>query len=582
VPRVLVESAADASAALRQGGCGRLMRLVLSSGRGQGGRGVACKWRIRRKLMLGLALVFAITALLLAGTLKGLLSYRATIGAATSRLNELRAADEIRTAVKALGAVLDSRDFPGETSSPIELLRKRSEEAKKCLEEYELKLQETIVHGHDPGKGFREKDQIEGLKQGFQELDKAIKECPQANVGSNEPLPIWDKNSPVNWAVTKLTSASDDLSSAIYGDLREWFKGSKTDYKLALIIVLSTMTVGVIMMISLLRFFYRWVFYPIRDLQQGVGRVAEGDFEHAIQIKSGDEIEDLANAFNDMTGRLRDMYRDLARQVNERSRQLVRSERLAGVGFLAAGVAHEINNPLASIAFCSEALERRLADFLDRRPILGRGQDDVAQERDIIAKYLKMIQEEAFRCKEITQRLLEFSRGGERRREPTDIGELVQGVLDMVQHLQNCKGKELVFQQVERLTAWVNAQEIKSVVLNLVVNALDSMDEGGTLTITQRNKDGMVELVFQDSGCGMTPEVLENIFEPFFTRSRTGKGTGLGLSISHRIINQHGGEIEAVSAGLNQGSTFTVHLPLQPVDEVRETENVGPVVRQAA
>jgi len=142
----------------------------------------------------------------------------------------------------------------------------------------------------------------------------------------------------------------------------------------------------------------------------------------------------------------------------------------------------------------------------------------------------------------------------------------------MVQHLQNGKGKELVFHQTDKMTAWTNGQEIKSVILNLVVNALDSMDEGGTLTITQRRRDGMAELIFQDTGCGMTGEVLENIFEPFFTRSRTGKGTGLGLSISHRIINQHGGDIEAVSPGPNQGSTFTVHLPLQPVEEQKEVE----------
>src|SRR5438094_1880865 len=117
-------------------------------------------------------------------------------------------------------------------------------------------------------------------------------------------------------------------------------------------------------------------------------------------------MEELAAAFNDMASRLRDLYRDMARQINERSRQLVRSERLAGVGFLAAGVAHEINNPLASIAFCSEALESRLKELMQKSPMS-------SLDRDTIAKYLKMIQEEAFRCKEITQKLLAFSRGGE-------------------------------------------------------------------------------------------------------------------------------------------------------------------------
>jgi signal transduction histidine kinase len=114
--------------------------------------------------------------------------------------------------------------------------------------------------------------------------------------------------------------------------------------------------------------------------------------------------------------------------------------------------------------------------------------------------------------------------------------------------------------------------------LNLVVNALDSMEEGGTLTITSAVQDGVVELTFRDTGCGMTAEVLENIFEPFFTRSRTGKGTGLGLSISHRIITSHGGEITAASAGPGQGSTFTVRLPLQPPAEALDgaSESLDP------
>ncbi len=307
------------------------------------------------------------------------------------------------------------------------------------------------------------------------------------------------------------------------------------------------------------------MFHPIRDLEAGVIRVAKGDFDHRIEVHSGDEMEDLGTAFNDMMRRLQDLYSDLARQVNERSRQLVRSERLASVGFLAAGVAHEINNPLASIAFCSEALDARLDDLL--RQLRANGRFD--EEHEIFSKYLKMIQEEAFRCKNITERLLAFSRPGERRREKTDLRDLVQLVLDVTQHLPNHRGKEIQFEMsAERLaaggsiSAWVNSEEIKSVVLNLVVNALDSMGEGGKLTIRLSQSGDMAELQFSDSGCGMTQEVLENIFEPFYTRSRTGKGTGLGLTISHRIITQHGGEIEASSAGPNQGSTFIVRLPV--------------------
>jgi signal transduction histidine kinase len=227
---------------------------------------------------------------------------------------------------------------------------------------------------------------------------------------------------------------------------------------------------------------------------------------------------------------------------------------LVSVGFLAAGVAHEINNPLASIAFCSESLQRRMQDLYARFP----------QDAQTVHKYLSMIQSEAFRCKEITQKLLEFSRVGERRREPAELVELVQSVLEVAQLLQNCKGKQIVFQPHQRVTALVNGPDLKSVVLNLVVNALDSMDDGGVLTITLTQRGSQAELTFRDSGCGMEAEVLENIFEPFFTRSRTGKGTGLGLFISHQIISQHDGTIEAVSDGPGRGSTFTVRVPLQP------------------
>jgi signal transduction histidine kinase len=222
-------------------------------------------------------------------------------------------------------------------------------------------------------------------------------------------------------------------------------------------------------------------------------------------------------------------------------------------------------------------LETRLADLMQPRAKLpslklkletGENRD---QDWEVVVKYLKMIQDEAFRCKEITERLLEFSRTGERRREQTNLADLVQSVLDMVQHLQNRKGKEIVFKPSYPIRAWVNTQEIKSVVLNLIVNSLDSMDEGGTLTIALHQHHDMAELVFTDTGCGMAAEVLENIFEPFFTRSRTGKGTGLGLTITHRIITQHGGEIEAASPGVNEGSTFTVRLPMKPSEDNEAT-----------
>jgi two-component system NtrC family sensor kinase len=540
---------------------------------------VAFRWRIRHKLILGLGLVVAITLLLLAGTFKGLASYMATMKTVSSKLAELNEANEFKEAIQSLAtpsvsAQPSAKEHEDRIALEKKEMRGKIEAAKQVLARYKERLQDTVNRGRDPENGYRPNIIIDKINDRFVLLERALDGVGQEGTFPNTPTdPSSVRDVPeVISALASLQESSNELQSAIYEDMFRRLEIARDDHKWSVWIVLTTSIVGVVMMTGLLRFFYTWVFFPVRDLEKGAGRVAQGDFEHRIDVHSGDEMEELAAAFNNMTGRLREMYRDLARQVNERSRQLVRSERLAGIGFLAAGVAHEINNPLASIAFCSEALEARLSDVLSGR---GKTTGLKMHDQEVVVKYLKMIQEEAFRCKEITERLLEFSRTGERRREPTDLSELIQSVLDMAQHLQNRKGKQVLFDPPGPVIAGINAQEIKSVVLNLVVNALDSMEDGGTLTVTLRQQHEMAEMVFSDNGCGMSADVLENIFEPFFTRSRTGKGTGLGLTITHRIITQHGGEIEAASAGRNAGSTFIVRLPLQPVESSEPTPAAG-------
>src|SRR5262249_42237985 len=149
-----------------------------------------------------------------------------------------------------------------------------------------------------------------------------------------------------------------------------------------------------------------------------------------------------------------------------------------------------------------------------------------SQHRELVQRYLKMIQTEAFRCKEITEKLLDFSRLGPAKRQSTDLRELVQGVIEMVRHLGKYQNRNIQFADGEPVIAPVNAQEIKQVVLNLVTNALDSVDAGGTLTIQLTRKPDFAEMIFTDNGCGMTDEVLKHLFEPFFTRKRNGQGTG--------------------------------------------------------
>jgi signal transduction histidine kinase len=534
---------------------------------------VPSRWRIRHKLLLGVALVVAVMALLLLGTLRGLWSYYVTTNTIRAKLHELSAAEELKAAVTEL---VRPENVTRLLEEP-ERLRGAVRKVEAALDDYSEQLDDTLANGRDPNHGLYEKAQIECLR-------KHLADFRQAAEGRRLPAMLHNGGDPKKREKDlealadprhKLELDAVDLRNAIKGQLNERLSESRRHYQIALWIIVPSSVVGLLIMTGLMRSFYAWVFHPIRDLELGVKSLSEGRFDRVLSVESGDEMQDLAVAFNDMSRRLGELYASLEAQVNERSRQLVRSERLASVGFLAAGVAHEINNPLASIAFCSEALEGRLADLEQ----ISRDDPHLAAEIEIFGKYLRMIQEEAFRCKSITERLLEFSRTGEPRREPTELRGLVQAVLDVTQHLPNHRGKRIVFSvpsdAAGRVTAWVNGEEIKSVILNLVVNALESMDEDGTLTIRLGQRDGCAELRFIDTGCGMTPEVLENVFEPFFTRSRSGKGTGLGLTISHLIISQHGGAIEANSAGAGRGSTFTVSLPVQPKEPAAEATAGG-------
>jgi signal transduction histidine kinase len=507
---------------------------------------VALRWRIRHKLLLGLGVVVGIIFLLLGGTLYGLAAFTSTVKTSDSLIAELRYAEDLKQRISELASAaaptgnLDGREV---------VLHAKAAAAGETLKSFEAQLSDTIHRGREVDKSDYEQSLVSDLGRHLADLETAIHEITSKNLWANE-----DPLQAVRGVVGRLDESANALSKAIYEDLYSRFSTAKREHNSSLVIVISTSVLGVLLMAGLLRFFYGWVFHPIRDLQLGVDRVARGDFSQPIELNSQDELQELAAAFNDMTARLHSTYRELSRQVHERGKQLVRSERLASVGFLAAGVAHEINNPLASIAFCAEGLQRRITDLLARAP----------QDRDTITKYLTMIQQEAFRCKQITQGLLEFSRVGEGERQPTDLGGVVQSVLDMVQHLKSCQGKKIVFRPAGQPVALANSQELRQVVLNVVVNALESMDEDGVLTIGLEQAGPMVELSFTDTGCGMPPEVLDKVFEPFFTANRTGKGTGLGLSISHRIVSQHGGEIEASSSGPGRGSTFVVRLPVPP------------------
>ncbi|MBY0513594.1 MAG: HAMP domain-containing histidine kinase, partial [Gemmataceae bacterium] len=481
---------------------------------------MARRRRLRHKLLLGLALVVGSVGLLLGGTLYGIHAYLTTVHTTNRKLVELQ---QVNILIKTLQE--SDRNEAGDVGSELKQFREKVDLTRAFLTSYRKYHAETVAEGLDPDGGEMEVGLTRKLDEGLRELDTALGRytAPRIETTGSAPTPRNDPE--VRRAYDKSRDAAEHLRLALIADVETSIRWSNQSIRQSLWVIGVATAWLVLVLLTLLYYFRQWMFNPIRELQAGVQRVHSGAFDQPIRLDSGDELQELADEFNAMTARLSAIYLDLARQVNERSRQLVRSERMVSVGFLAAGVAHEINNPLASILFCSEALERRLQEVT--APGIARVPGPAADDAEVLARYLKMIQQEALRCKDITQKLLDFSRTGERKREPTDLAGLIRGVLEVARHLPNCRGKNVAFDPAAYIVAPVNAQDLKSVILNLVVNALDSTDDGGRLTITLTAAGGYAEMAFADTGCGMPPDVLQNIFEPFFTRSRTGKGTGL-------------------------------------------------------
>ncbi len=293
---------------------------------------------------------------------------------------------------------------------------------------------------------------------------------------------------------------------------------------------------------------------PLARLREAVGAMSgRGDYPE-LQLRGRDELTDLADEFNKMSSRLREYYRTLEQRVAEKSRQLVRSERLASTGFLAAGVAHEINNPLAAISGHAEALLRRLEEADD-------GSADPTFQR-----YLATIRDEAFRCKEITRRLLDFARmgdGGEPPAGGADLCDVIHQTVDLLTHVDRYRGRQVVLHDPpeDGLRVAGSPEQLKQVLMNLLVNALDAVDEGGRVDVCCRTDAERVTVDVSDDGRGMDAATLDKAFEPFFSARTGGRGTGLGLSISLAIVEAAGGDLSAASDGPGTGTTFTLTLP---------------------
>ncbi len=238
-------------------------------------------------------------------------------------------------------------------------------------------------------------------------------------------------------------------------------------------------------------------------------------------------------------------------RAKQLERQMLLTERLTMAGRLAAGVAHELNNPLATIAGCAESLLGRLKEGdLASRPELAD-----------FTRYLGLIEEESFRCKEITGSLLQFVRDPGSRREPTDLNGIVLKAIELLSHQSRFAASEFATELDPHLpSVTVNEGQLRQVFVGLAGNALEAMSGRGRLVIRTRVRRAEVHVEFHDEGPGIPEELLGRIFDPFFTTKPPGQGTGLGLAIAQGIVTDHGGRIEARSR-VGEGSVFRVVLP---------------------
>ena len=348
-------------------------------------------------------------------------------------------------------------------------------------------------------------------------------------------------------------------------------------------ITITAFSLGFIIVASLCVSFFvhRLVYVPLRDLETGASRLASGNLEQPIPVRSDDEFGQLSASFNTMTAALKNSRQELRewgntleQKVEKRTKELraaqaeaVRGEKLASVGLLAAGIAHELNNPLTGILTFSHLIRQKMPD----------GSPD-AEDLDLVIRETK-------RCAAIIRRLLDFAREKTPEKKFADLNQIIEDTARIVERPAHLRDIEITMDLDPNLPpVWIDADLIKQVVMNMLVNAQHAIEEKGSITVRTRRcpeprspEPGaepvpMVEFSIVDTGCGIPAKHLQRIFDPFFSSKEVGKGTGLGLSVSHGIVRSHGGAIE-VESRVGEGSTFRVSLPIKSLSE--ETASSG-------
>ena len=311
----------------------------------------------------------------------------------------------------------------------------------------------------------------------------------------------------------------------------------ETKTKSSRIIVIGTIT-AVTAWFLIAFFISRNFTKSIGNLMRTMKKIEEGSLEARVDVKSKDEIGALGSFFNKMLNKL-EKGRNEQRVLQQ---QVANAEKLASLGRLAAGVAHEINNPLTGVLTSGHLLLKKTSE-------------DAPERED-----LEIIVKETARCRGIIKGLLDFARQTEPEMKLSDINEIIGDSLSLIKNQASFHNVEINKELTQPLPlVSADPNQIEQVFINVIINAQEAMPNGGVLTISSMHKDRFIEVKFIDTGCGIPEENIGKLFDPFFTTKEKSKGTGLGLAVSYGIIEGHQGSIE-VESKLGQGTTVIIKL----------------------
>jgi two-component system NtrC family sensor kinase len=303
---------------------------------------------------------------------------------------------------------------------------------------------------------------------------------------------------------------------------------------------------------------------PIRKLNKGIEELGKGNLNYKITLQSNDEFGRMAFRFNEMSSKLNSAYQEikdwsdnLNLKVQEKSEELkniynqvIQIEKLASLGKLSATVAHELNNPLEGILTYSKLISKKM-----------RKNGDVGDAQTL--SFLDLISDEAARCGKIVKDLLLFSHRGDDEMSDESLNAIIDKSVTLIHHHLEINKINLVKEYPDcEVNVHCDSQKIQQALMSLLINAIEAMPNGGTITVSLGGNQELAEIKIKDEGTGIADKDLPNIFEPFYSTKEASKGTGLGLAVVYGIINNHGGQV-VVENTSNHGTTFKITLPIK-------------------